>query len=228
MSGPIDAAGADWPALRRRFAGEALANMLAFCGCSPDCREGDGAGEGLLLTAGTAALTLPVGPVALLWDGAPLSGSAPDWPRHVSPSAARFFLTARPMAEPAPLDLDLAARRDGHDPYFFTRYTHRRLCALLSRRPPEGPAAPAAPAGPAGSDGRGLALAIGRFPAAVRRGSEALDPYFVNRYAVELAGEIRRFLRARPLTAEHRPLLAAARTALGNALGILNLKEELQ
>lgn len=222
MTGPIDA-GADWPALRRRFAGEALANVLAFCGCGPDCRRKEGAGEVLLLTAGPTVLTLPVGPVVLLWRGIPLEGSAPDWPRRVAPDAARFFLTARPLAEPVPLDCDLAARRDGGNPCYFTRYTRKRLCALLSRRPPEGLSGPA----PLTEKGRALALAIDRFPTAVRHAAQALDPYFVNRYAVELAGEVRRFLRACHQTEENRPLLAAARTALGSALGILNLKEEL-
>ena len=219
MNQSIDAAGADWSALRRRFAGEALANVLAFCGCGPDCRRKEGAGEVLLLTAGPTVLTLPVGPVVLLWGGTPLEGSAPDWPRRVAPDAVRFFLTARPLAEPVPLDCDLAARRDGGNPCYFTRYTRKRLCALLSRWSPEGPPFP--------EKGRALALAIDRFPAAVRHAAQALDPYFVNRYAVELAGEVRRFLRACPQTEENRPLLAAARTALGSALGILNLKEEL-
>ena len=217
MNGPI-AAGADWPALRRRFAGEALANVLAFCGCSADCRVREGAGEGLLLTADRAVLSLPVGPVTLLWRGVPLEGSTPDWPRSVSPDAARFFLTARPLSAPAELDFDLAARRDEHDPYYFTRYTHKRLCALLSRRSPE----TSSVSPPHTEEGRALLLAIDRFPAAVRRAAEALDPHFVNRYAVELAGEVRRFLRACPLTGENRRLAQAAEVVLGNALGILN------
>ena len=191
--------------------------MLAFCGFDPDCRGKEGAGEGLLLTAGPTVLTLTVGPVTPLWRGAPLKGGVPDWPRQAAPGAARFFLTARPLANPAPLDLDLAARRDEHNPYYFTCYTHKRLCALLSRSEPEGLSNPAAFT----EEGRALALAVSRFPAAVRRGAEALDPYFVNRYAVELSGEVWRFLRARPPAGEARLLLAAARNALGNALGIL-------
>lgn len=218
MTGPIDA-GADWPALRRRFAGEALANVLAFCGCGPDCRRKEGAGEVLLLTAGPTVLTLPVGPVVLLWGGTPLEGSAPDWPRRVAPDAARFFLTARPLAEPVTLDCDLAARRDEYNPYYFACYIHKRLGVLLSRRLPEGLSGPTAFT----EEERVLALAIDRFPAAVRRGSEALDPYFVNRYAVELAAAARDLLHT---GASNRPLLAAAETALGNALNILDLKEE--
>lgn len=219
----IDAAGADWPALRRRFAGEALANLLAFCGCGPDCRRKEGAGEGLLLTAGPTPLTLPVGPVTPLWRGEPLGQNGPpDWPRRVAPDAARFFLTARPLAEPVTLDFDLASRLDCGNPCYFTCYTLKRLCALLSRRSPEGLSGPAAFT----EEERVLALAIDRFPAAVRRGLEALDPYYVNRYAVELAGEVWRFLRDCPPTGETRPLLAAAEVALRNALTILNLKEE--
>lgn len=216
MSEPIAAAGEDWPALRRRFAGEALARLLAFCGCSSDCRRREGPGEGLLLTSGPAVLSLPVGPVALAWGGAPLEGSAPDWPRYVAPDAARFFLTARPLAEPVTLDCDLAARRDEYNPYYFACYIHKRLGVLLSRRLPEGLSGPAAFA----EEERVLALAIDRFPAAVRRAAQASDPYPVNRYAVELAAAARNLLHT-GAGAPNRPLLAAAETALGNALGIL-------
>lgn len=217
MNEPIAAVGSDWSALRRRFAGEALANVLAFCGCSSHCRGREGSGEGLLLTADASVLSLPVGPVALLWGGAPLEGSTPDWPRRVAPNAARFFLTARPLAEPVTLDCNLAARRDSGNPCYHACYTHKRLRTLLSRWSPDGLSDPA----PFTGEGRALALAIDRFPAAVRRAAEGFDPYFVNRYALELAGEIRCFLRACPPAAENRPLLAAAETALGNALGIL-------
>lgn len=216
MTGPIDVAGADWPALRRRFAGEALARLLAFCGCSSDCRGREGPGEGLLLTSGPAVLSLPVGPVALAWGGAPLEGSAPDWPRHVAPDAARFFLTDRPLAEPVTLDCDLAARRDEYNPYYFACYIHKRLGVLLSRQLPEGLSDPTAFT----EEERVLALAIDRFPAAVRRAAQASDPYPVNRYAVELTAAARDLLHT-GAGASNRPLLAAAETALGNALGIL-------
>lgn len=236
----------DWDALRRRFAAQALGEVLAFCGWQAGTLELSGAdfgarAEGDVLSCPPArrrgehvppANTAPcpvvrlrrsdesrylkAGPVTLLWDGAVLTGVPPDWPRSVSPAAARFLLTARPLAETVPLDFCLAARRDPGSPYYFTCYMERRLRALLSRPGPEGSAAPGLAVG-----GRALALAVDRFPAAVRRGAEGCDPCFVNRYAVELAGEVRRFLRARPLTGAARPLLAAAEIALGNALRIL-------
>lgn len=216
MNEPIAAVGSDWSALRRRFAGEALANVLAFCGCSSHCRGRGRSGEELLLTADASVLALPVGPVALLWRGAPLEGSTPDWPRRVAPNAARFFLTARPLAEPVTLDCDLAARRDSGNPCYHACYTHKRLRTLLSRRSPDGLSDPA----PFTGEGRALALAIDRFPAAVRRAAEGFDPYFVNRYALELAAAARDLLHT-GAGASNRPLLAAAETALGNALGIL-------
>lgn len=230
MSESIDAAGADWSALRRRFAGEALANVLAFCGWQAETRARAGEDTGpcgaLALKLEGGPRQLSVGPVTLLWGGVPLAGrSAPHWPRYVAPGAARFFLTARPLAEPAGLDCELASRLDGGSPCYFTRYTHKRLCALLSRRWPEGFSALD---GFARADARALALTIGRFPAAVRRAAEALDPYFVNRYAVELTGVVWRFLHTCPLAEENRRLAQAAEVTLGNALDILNLKEESQ
>lgn len=215
----------DWSALRRRFAGEALANILSFCGSSADCRGREGDGEYLLFTAGPTVCKLPVGRVALLWRGAPLGETVPDWPRQVPPREARFFLTARPLGEPVTLDIDLTARRDSGNPCYFTCYTCKRLRALLSRPGPEGISAAG---GAVDSAGRALTLTIDRFPSAVRRGLESLDPYYVNRYAVELAGEVWRFLHACPLTGENRRLARAAEVTLSSALGILNLKEESQ
>lgn len=212
----------DWTALRQRFAGEALARVLAFCGWQAGAVErAGGPGGGLLLRTEDGSRRLGVGPVELLWRGVPLTGAPPDWPRELSRDAARFFLTARPLAEPVCLDLDLAARRDGDNPCYFTFYTEKRLRALLSRRSPEGHCVPAPLTGAA----RALALAVDRFPAAVRRAAEGGDPFPVNRYALALAGAARDFLRA---GGTGRPLLAAAETALGNALGILNLKEASQ
>lgn len=220
MTGPGLTARDDWSALRRCFAGEALARVLAFCGW----QAGTGAAGGgescptgaILLHTQGASRRLEVGSVELRWKGSPLTGVPPDWPGSVSPAAARFFLTARPLAEPVGLDFDLAARRDAGSPYHFTCCTEKRLCALLSQPGPEGLAAPGLPA-----EGRALALAVDRFPAAVRRAAQAGDPCFVNRYAVELAGQVRRFLRACSPAGKAHPLLAAAEAALGNALGIL-------
>lgn len=208
----------DWAALRRRFAAEALANVLAYCGWQAGTAECSGAetGSAILLRSEGGTRRLEVGPVALLWRGETLTGLPPDWPRSVSPAAARYFLTARPLAETVPLDFDLAARRDVGSPYYFVCYTKKRLCALLSRPGEEGPGLSA--------EGRALALAVDRFPAAVRRASAYGDPCFVNRCALTLAETVQGFLRT---GGYDRPLLTAAETALSNALGILNLKGAL-
>lgn len=220
MSPPLSAR-EDWAALRRRFAGEALARVLAFCGwqAGTDERDGPRGADGLFLWEEGGRTLLKTGPVELLWRGTPADGEPPDWPRSASPDAARFFLTARPLAEPVPLDLDLAARRDENNPYYFTCYIQKRLGALLSRREPEGLSAPSSLTGA----GRALALAVGRFPAAVRRAAEGRDPYPVNRFAVELAAELRQFIHAVPMMGEHRRLGQAAGTALGNALDLLGV-----
>lgn len=233
----------DWDALRRRFAAQALGEVLAFCGWQAGTLELSGAdfgarAEGDVLSCPPArrrgehvppANTAPcpvvrlrrsdesrylkAGPVTLLWDGAVLTGVPPDWPRSVSPAAARFFLTARPLGETVGLDFDLAARRDAGSAYHIVCYTQRRLRTLLSRPGSEGPAAPGLP-----EEGRALALAVDRLPAAVRRAAADGDPYFINRFALALAEAVRGFLCAGGVD---RPLLAAAEIALGNAMGLL-------
>lgn len=205
---------ADWPALRRRFTAQALADALRFCGWQAGDAEGIGAGSALLLRTPGGTWRLEVGPVALFWRGKALTGSPPDWPRSVSPAAARFFLTARPLGEAVPLDFDLAARRDAGSPYHLICYTEKRLRVLLSRPGQEGLCAPP----PFPEEGRALALAIDRFPACVRRTAEYGDPYSVNRYALTLANAVQDFLRA---GGQDRPLLSAAEVALSNTLSIL-------
>lgn len=214
MTGPLPLR-ADWSALRCAFAGRALARILAAGGWEVTARRREDGGPCLLVGTPQGTRRLEPGPVRLLWRGAPLEGEAPDWPRAVDPDAARFFLTARPLSAPAELDFDLAARRDAGNQFYFTVYTLKRLRALCSWPGAEGPAAPLLT-----EEGRALALAVGRFPAAVRRGAESCDPYPVNRYALSLAEEAWACLRADG--GENRPLLRAAGTALGNALRILN------
>lgn len=208
----------DWSALRRRTAGQALARLLAFSGWRAGTVERDApAGAcpagAILLHTPNGVRQLEVGPVQLLWGGSPLTGAPPDWPRSLAPEAACFFLTARPLAEAVTLDFDLAARRDAGNPYYFICYTRRRLGALSTRRGPDGSDALRFSA-----EGRDLALALDRFPAAVRRACALCDPWPVNRCALALAEAAQGFLRAR---GEDRPLLAAAESTLGNALGLL-------
>lgn len=217
MSGRTLGPGEDWSALRRRFAGEALARVLALCGHAVQCRRREGTGDGLFLTEGGRTVPLRVGPAALLWRGKPLDGVAPDWPRDVSADAARFFLTARPLAATAALDMDLAARRDDSNPYYFVLCIQKRMRSLLSRRGPEERVA----AAPLSEVGRALAVAVGRFPAEVRRAAGNRDPYPVNRYALELAGAARQFLRAGE---ENPSLLAAAEMTLRNVLSLLGAR----
>ena len=208
--------GEDWSALRRRFAGEALVRVLAFCGHPVQCCSREGTGDGLFHTENGHQITLRVGPVALLWQGKPLVGEPPDWPRNVSAGAARFFLTAHPLSAAAALDFGLAARRDDSNPYYFTCYIRKRMHSILLR-PSEAFAVP----GELSGAGRALALMAGRFPAAVRRAAGSRDPFPVNRYAVELAETARQYLGTRE---ENRPLLAAAEVALGNALDLLGVR----
>lgn len=222
MTGALLSAREDWSALRRRFAGEALGNVLAFCGWQVRFSRRAGGEDGLFLTAEGKRLPRQTGSVELLWNGAPLTGTPPDWPGSVPPAAARFFLTARPLPETVRLDFDLAVRRDAGSPYHFTCCAEKRLHTLLSRPGPEGRCVPAAPLT---GEARALALAVDRFPAAVRRSAQTLDPFPVNRYALTLAEAARACLSA---GVRDRPLLAAAETALVSALGILNLKEASQ
>lgn len=202
----------DWNVLRRRFAAEALGNVLAFCGWQAGVAEHTGSCRALLLRTARGTRQLEVGPVELLWDGAPLTGAPPDWPGDISPEAARFLLTARPLASTVPLDLDLAARRDAGNPFYLACYTKRRLAALLTR------SGLADDAAPLPDEGRALALAVDRFPAAVRRACTLGDPWPVHRCALALAESAQGFLHA---GGRDRALLAAAEIALGNALGIL-------
>lgn len=208
--------GENWSALRRRFAGEALVRVLGFCGHPVQCRGREGVEDGLFLTENGQRVTLRVGPTALLWRGRPLEGESPDWPRNVSSDAARFFLTAHPLSAAAALDLDLAARRDDSNQYYFVCYMRKRIRTILLR-PSEAPAVP----GELSEAGRALALKAGRFPAVTRRAAGSRDPYPVNRYALELAETARQYLGTRE---ENRPLLAAAEVTLGNALDLLGVQ----
>ena len=193
------------------------------------------AGGTPLQTDGGTAL-VPCAPLRLIRDGRPV-GAGRDFPAEallgeLGPDAARFFLCSGADV----LDLDLAVRRDGGNPFYAARYAYARLGTLLARFGGAAELSPeaAAPLLDAEAE-RALLRRLAAFPETLRRAAEAADPARLCRYLTLLTAELRlaalpralSFRSPDPVRSAARLLLAAqTRRILGQALDTLGVGSE--
>ena len=214
---------AEWAdALRRRFLGQALANILDRTGdafvCIPDedhyvNREAAGSGTSRILQGGTPVTTPP----------------AVD---TLPSDALRFLLCVR-LDRDVSVDLDLARRQDAANPYYRVRYVRDRIvrllerCARVGRCVPD-PAQTDLPA-PHGDGERALIRLLCRWDDVVSRAARTADPGLLSEWLTNLADswwDLRRaLLPADPASADSTPLLLshAVRLVLEDGLSLLGI-----
>lgn len=176
---PIE--GSDWAVvLRRRFLGQALANIL------------DRTGDAFVCIADENHYVNPqefsAGSCRVLRNGA-LADEAPS-PADLPLDALRFFFSIR-LDRPVTVDLDLAAREDRANPYYRVRYTRDRIARVLRRLAAEGQALPC----PADTDlsvlddgeERALIRLLCRWEDTVGLAARTADPGVISACLTELA-----------------------------------------
>jgi arginyl-tRNA synthetase len=151
---------------------------------------------------------------------------------EVGVDAARWFFASRAPTSSIDFDIELAKKQSAENPVYYVQYAHARIASIL-RKAAEAGLAPA-------SDVRGalpgepealLARIVARFPEVVEDAVLAEETHGVTAYATELATQFHAFYRdARvvdpdePLRSAHRlALVAATKTTLANALGLLGI-----
>ena len=151
---------------------------------------------------------------------------------EVGADAARWFFASRAPTSSIDFDIELAKKQSAENPVYYVQYAHARIASIL-RKAAEAGLAPA-------SDVRGalpgepealLARIVARFPEVVEDAVLAEETHGVTAYATELATQFHAFYRdARvvdpdePLRSAHRlALVAATKTTLANALGLLGI-----
>jgi len=159
---------------------------------------------------------------------------------EIGVDAARWFFASRAASSGIDFDIELAKKQSSENPVYYVQYAHARIASILRK------AAEAGMAPPAGDDDRlaGLLAAvlpgapeallarqIVRLPEVVEDAAASEDTHGITAYATELATAFHAFYRDARVIDQAEPdrsagrlaLVAATRTTLANALGLLGI-----
>jgi arginyl-tRNA synthetase len=151
---------------------------------------------------------------------------------EVGVDAARWFFASRAATTEIDFDIELAKKQSNENPVYYVQYAHARIASILRKAAETGLAPASTVAGlldPAPE--AALARAVVRFPEVVEDAVTSEETHGVTAYATELATQFHAFYRdarvvdaaAPDLSAGRLALVAATKTTLANALGLLGI-----
>jgi arginyl-tRNA synthetase len=141
---------------------------------------------------------------------------------EVGPDATRFFFVLRKIDSHLAFDLELAKAQKSENPVYYAQYAHARLASVL-RKAAEQYGPDAGEAVPPGEEEGQLLQAAGRFPDAVERAAEDLEPYVVTEYLLKLAAALQSYYQLGDKDPQFRmlhPDAATRRMRLGVARAV--------
>ena len=159
---------------------------------------------------------------------------------EIGVDAARWFFASRAASSGIDFDIELAKKQSAENPVYYVQYAHARIASILRKAEEAGIKTPAAddprlagllagilPGAPEAQ----LIRQIGRLPEVVEDAATAEETHGVTAYATELATAFHAFYRDARVIDEGEPdrsagrlaLIAAAKTTLANALGLLGI-----
>jgi arginyl-tRNA synthetase len=149
---------------------------------------------------------------------------------EVGKDALRFLLLMRSTDSPLDLDIELAVKESNENPVYYVQYAHARICSILRYAETEGVELPI----PGKSDysllkeGPELDLIrkLAEWPEVLEVAAKHLAPYYLTRYAQELAG-IFHYFYTKCRVISQNDALTSARLALVRSSQIV-LKSVLQ
>jgi arginyl-tRNA synthetase len=151
---------------------------------------------------------------------------------EVGVDAARWSFASRAATSAIDFDIELAKKQSAENPVYYVQYAHARIASIL-RKAGEAALATADSLGGAlgGAPEAALARVIARFPEVVEDAVWAEETHGITAYATELATQFHAFYRDAKVVDPDEPdrsatrlaLVAAARTTLANALGLLGI-----
>ena len=159
---------------------------------------------------------------------------------EIGVDAARWFFASRAASSGIDFDIELAKKQSNENPVYYVQYAHARVSSILRKAADTGMAVPAAddarlsdlltgvlPGAPEAA----LVRQIVRLPEIVEDAATAEETHGITTYATELATAFHAFYRDARVVDEAEPersagrlaLVAATRTTLANALGLLGI-----
>jgi arginyl-tRNA synthetase len=159
---------------------------------------------------------------------------------EIGVDAARWFFASRAASSGIDFDIELAKKQSAENPVYYVQYAHARIASILRKAEEAGMKAPAAddprlaglltailPGAPEAQ----LIRQIARLPEIVEDAAMAEETHGITAYATELATAFHAFYRDARVIDETEPdrsagrlaLIAATKTTLANALGLLGI-----
>ena len=159
---------------------------------------------------------------------------------EIGVDAARWFFASRAVSSGIDFDIELAKKQSSENPVYYVQYAHARIASILRKAAESGTPLPA------GDDARleallvailpgapeaQLARQIVRLPEVVEDAAASEATHGITAYATELATAFHAFYRDARVIDDTEParsagrlaLVAAAKTTLANALGLLGI-----
>ncbi len=159
---------------------------------------------------------------------------------EIGVDAARWFFASRASSSGIDFDIELAKKQSNENPVYYVQYAHARIASILRKADESGVKAPAAddprlasllaailPGAPEAQ----LARQIVRLPEVVEDAAASEETHGITGYATELATTFHAFYRDARVVDPDEPersaarlaLVAATKTTLANALGLLGI-----
>jgi arginyl-tRNA synthetase len=159
---------------------------------------------------------------------------------EIGVDAARWFFASRAASSGIDFDIELAKKQSAENPVYYVQYAHARIASILRKAEEAGIATPPGedPRLPRllasilpGAPEAQLVRQIVRLPEVVEDAAASEETHGVTAYATELATTFHAFYRDARVIDEAEPersaarlaLIAATKTTLANALGLLGI-----
>ncbi len=152
---------------------------------------------------------------------------------EIGADAARWFFASRAPSSAIDFDIELAKKQSSENPVYYVQYAHARIASILRKAADAGlpPAAGLSADDLRGGPEAALVREVVRLPEVVEDAAAAEEAQGVTAYATELATTFHAFYRDAKVvdtadpgrSAARLALVAATKTTLANALGLLGI-----
>ncbi len=152
---------------------------------------------------------------------------------EIGVDAARWFFASRSPGSAIDFDIELAKKQSSENPVYYVQYAHARIASILRKAAEAGlaPAPTLADDALVGAPEAALVREVIRLPEVVEDAAAEEEAQGITAYATELATTFHAFYRDAKVvdpgdparSAARLALVAATRTTLANALGLLGI-----
>jgi len=153
---------------------------------------------------------------------------------EVGPDVAKFFFLTRKMNSHLDFDLELAKKQSLENPVYYIQYAHARICGILEHNKTKDQVElkGADPSLLKEEEELALLKKLREYPEILSSAYEALEPYRITDYLLELASQFHSFYTKHKVVSEsvqltqaRLVLVSCVKVVISNALGLLGISQ---